>query len=675
MEPSTGREKSLRCATTLWVVLLLALGFPAAGRAVRDPGPGRTLRGVLDDHDPPYSFRAADGHLQGSLAAVTGLLGLLLWVWMLRRSVRGRTRELTQSQAALLRLNRELRAVSTCNQTLMRAEDESTLLATICTIVCNEAGYSMAWAGFAEHDPARTIRPVAWAGLADPFLKEGWLTWAETEHGLSPSGKAIQSGETVCIQDLATIPQGPLWLAAARQCNFRSILCLPLKDTSQAPFGSLCICSSETQVFAPNEIRLLEELAEDLAFGITVLRARREQRRAEAALRESEQQHRALLSAIPDLIFTFSRGGEYLSVHAADPGMLYGATETVLHRTTAEILPEAVSDRFLAVVASVLDTHSVQGLAYALTIGGEARHFEARLAPYAQDQIIAVVREVTEQKQAAEQQRRLQEQFQQAQKMESLGSLAGGIAHDMNNVLGAILGLASAHIETQPPASPTHKAFAVIIRAAERGGKMVQSLLNFARQTPAEARGLDANELLRDAARLLERTTLASVQLELDLAPDLALLTGDPGALTHAFMNLCVNAVDAMQGKGRLIFRTRNLGPGWIEIQVEDSGIGMTREVLARAMDPFYTTKPPGKGTGLGLSMVYSTVTAHKGQLELQSTPGRGTLVQMRFPVGDPASGQARPEAEARPVAAQGGAGRGGGGSPGDPAGQTLQHD
>jgi CheY-like chemotaxis protein len=206
----------------------------------------------------------------------------------------------------------------------------------------------------------------------------------------------------------------------------------------------------------------------------------------------------------------------------------------------------------------------------------------------------------------------------------------------MNNVLAAILGLATASVESQPPGSSARRAFDTIAQAAQRGGKLVQGLLNFARRTPAEERQLDLNALLREEAGLLEHTTLSKIRLVLDLAEDLHPVQGDGAALSHAFMNLCVNAVDAMPENGTLTLRSRNLEDGWVEVRVEDTGTGMPAETLAKAMDPFFTTKMPGKGTGLGLSMVYSTVKAHRGRMELQSRIGRGTQVQLLFPPAGP---------------------------------------
>jgi len=241
--------------------------------------------------------------------------------------------------------------------------------------------------------------------------------------------------------------------------------------------------------------------------------------------------------------------------------------------------------------------------------------------------------DITEQKLAQEEQQRLQARLQQAQKMENLGRLAGGVAHDMNNVLAAILTLASAKMLRLPVDDPLRPAFETISTAAERGGKLVKSLLEFARQSPIEEKLLDFNTLIREEVSLLEGSAISQVTLELELEADLPLIQGDPSALAHAVMNLCVNAVDAMSAHGTLTLRTLHREAGWVDVEIQDTGTGMTKDVLEKALDPFFTTKPVGKGTGLGLSLAFSTIQAHRGQLEIESQPGLGTLIRLRFPV------------------------------------------
>ncbi|HEX9081032.1 MAG TPA: ATP-binding protein, partial [Holophagaceae bacterium] len=243
---------------------------------------------------------------------------------------------------------------------------------------------------------------------------------------------------------------------------------------------------------------------------------------------------------------------------------------------------------------------------------------------------VAIKEDITERKRAEQERRELEAQIQQAQKLESLGSLAGGLAHDMNNVLGAILGLAS--MLREKSGETEGKALDTIVQACMRGRGVVKSLLYFARKDLQEERAIDLNALAEEMAQLLSHTTLKRVDLTLELQPSLPQIRGDGGALSHVLMNLCVNALDAMPAGGSLRIQTASLEKGGVELRVRDTGEGMTPEVLARCLEPFYTTKPRGKGTGLGLPMVHSTMVAHEGEFLLRSTPGEGTEAILRFP-------------------------------------------
>ena len=179
------------------------------------------------------------------------------------------------------KLYRKLRAISNCNQVLLRAEDEQTLLDEICHIICDQAGYRMAWVGYTKNDADKTIRPAAWAGVENGYLAQAQITWADTEYGRGPSGTAIRNGETVCIQDFSTDPKAIPWRDAASQHHYGSSTAIPLKDENANSFGILNIYSTETNTFTPDEIELLEEMAGDMAFGITTLRTRLENSRRE----------------------------------------------------------------------------------------------------------------------------------------------------------------------------------------------------------------------------------------------------------------------------------------------------------------------------------------------------------------------------------------------------------
>jgi CheY-like chemotaxis protein len=214
-----------------------------------------------------------------------------------------------------------------------------------------------------------------------------------------------------------------------------------------------------------------------------------------------------------------------------------------------------------------------------------------------------------------------------ARRMECLGNLAGTAAHDLNNALGAILGLASASVETQPAGSPARQAFATIVKAAERGGSLVKGLLDFSRRSQPEPRELDLNAILR--AQAGQSQLPAQVRLELDLAQDLRPVRGDAAALAGAIAELCANALEAMPERGLLTLRSRNLEGGQVELWVEDTGAGMDPDLLAKAPDPLFSTKG---AAGLGLPLAFAVVKAHGGQWELLGEPGRGARVRLRFP-------------------------------------------
>lgn len=256
------------------------------------------------------------------------------------------------------------------------------------------------------------------------------------------------------------------------------------------------------------------------------------------------------------------------------------------------------------------------------------RDAEARIVAY-----VAIKEDITERKKAEAERRELSAQLHQAQKLESLGSLAGGVAHDLNNVLAAILSSASMHRETLGDAGGgLAKSLDTIARACLRGRDVVKGLLYFAHKDLETVGEVDLNALAEDIVQLLDSAILKQVRIFTDLQEPLGEIEGDAGALSHALMNLCVNSMDAMPAGGVITIRTRRNPGGTIELRVQDSGQGMSPEVAKKAVEPFFTTKPRGKGTGLGLSMVHGTMKAHKGSLEIRSVPGQGTEMILTFP-------------------------------------------
>ena len=258
--------------------------------------------------------------------------------------------------------------------------------------------------------------------------------------------------------------------------------------------------------------------------------------------------------------------------------------------------------------------------------------------------------DLTAHKVAESERHQLERELNHLRRLESLGRLAGGVAHDMNNVLSAIMMVASL-MESKYADNPSiRKDTETLLEAAIRGRDLVKGLRDFSRKELDSATDLDLNDLARREADLLERTTLKKVAIELELADLLPPVFGEASAISNALMNLCVNACDAMPNGGRLKFTTRSLGEGFVELAVQDTGEGMAPDVLARAMEPFFTTKPAGKGTGLGLAQVYGTMKAHNGTLDIQSQPGWGTRVSLTFPPAAGFASAAIPDPPAAPA-------------------------
>ncbi len=377
---------------------------------------------------------------------------------------------------------------------------------------------------------------------------------------------------------------------------------------------------------------------DDDLYTVVILRDITALKISERALRHSEEQYRGLFDSMGEgfalhEILTDEAGQpidyRFLDVNPAFVAMTGIPRERWIGHTVLEVLP-GTEARWIREYGQVaLTGGSVTFEEESKELGRWYRVTAYRPAPL---QFAVLVTDITEQKLRDAERRQLEQQMARSQKMESLGSLAGGVAHDMNNVLGAIMGLASLHQEQAPEESRLRKSMDTILKACTRGRTLVKGLLGFARQGLEEVRVLDVNEIIQEEITLLERTIPANVTINLDLAPQRLPILGDAASLSHLLMNLCVNALDAMPEGGTLSLRSVLVGSDAVAIEIGDTGYGMTEEVLDKALDPFFTTKPQGKGTGLGLSIAYGVVKAHRGRLELSSTPGAGTRILMTFP-------------------------------------------
>ncbi|WP_145137085.1 response regulator [Roseomonas gilardii] len=340
--------------------------------------------------------------------------------------------------------------------------------------------------------------------------------------------------------------------------------------------------------------------------------------------------------------------GRFVRLNAAKAESMGRSVAESLGRREQEFLPSEAAEALTRIEAEALRGRGSADAVEEERQEGETRWFAVSRVPVIRQDapafLVTMEHEITER-------RNLEARLRQADKMQALGTMAGGVAHDFNNLLTAILGNLQLALRTAPEGSRQQRQLRNAIAAAERGSGLTQRLLSFSRQRDLDLRPVDANGLVQGMEDLFSRTLGGLIRIEHDLAPDLAPVLVDPGQLELALLNLCINARDAMPEGGVLTLGTDRarveagdvpeLKPGdYAVLSVRDTGSGMAPEVLSHAFEPFFTTKEVGKGTGLGLSMVYGLMRQSGGGIRLQSELGRGTLVELFLPL----SGQPGPK-------------------------------
>jgi PAS domain S-box-containing protein len=555
-----------------------------------------------------------------------------------------------RAEEALRRSNRELRAISNCNQTLLRATDEQSLLEEICRIVCEEAGYRVAWVAYAEHDEAKSVRPAAWTGTEEGYLANLGITWADTERGWGPTGTAIRSGKTCCIQDFKMDPRMAPWRESALQHDFRSAIALPLKDEYANAFGSLTIYSAQPNAFASEEIRLLEELAADLAFGIVTLRSQAARKRAEEALRESETRFRTFVDHAADALFIYDfEQGTIVDVSRQaceslgyTPQELIGTTALVFHLDSDRAQMKSVAER-AAAGETVIDTH------WHRRKDGTLFPVEVHTSQYwhgGRRFLLKVARDISDRLRAEEERERLRQleaELAHLSRVSMLGELAASIAHEVNQPLSGVVVNGNACLRWLAGDSPNleeaRETVRRIVRDGKRAGEVIARIRALATKTAIAKERLDMNEAIREVMVLAgDELRKNRVAVRTEIAPDLLPVLGDRVQLQQVVLNLVMNGIEAMsrveERPRELIVRTQNDDAGQVRVTVQDTGMGLDPQSMERMFEAFYTTKEGGMGMGLSISR--SIIQNHGGKLWAVANDGPGISVQFTIPKHQP---------------------------------------
>ena len=557
------------------------------------------------------------------------------------------------------RAERALRILADINRALTHVESEKQLLDEACRIMVEVGGYGLAWVGYATSDEARSITPVAAAGSHVDYASGVHASWADNERGRGPAGTAVRSGKTVVFRDIATDPDFTLWRNFALECGYKSIISIPL-FTEGIASGVLGIYSAEIDAFDAEETRILDEAAAQISYGISALRTSTLRSQAEAA--------RQLLASAVD------QAAEVIVITDAESVIQYvnPAFEVVTGFSRAEVIgrtPRLLSSglhgiEFYTELWETITSGSTWSGQFVNRKKDGSHYYEnATISPVRNTEgtivnYVAVKHDITRE-------RELEEQLRQAQKMESVGRLAGGVAHDFNNMLQIMNGYIELSMTELEPGTSLYANLQQVRNVAHKSADLTRQLLAFARKQTVSPKLIAVNEAVSAALSMLRRLIGEDIELTWKPAKDTGRIMFDQSQFDQILTNLVANARDAISGVGNVIIEADNVEidrdycshhsgfvPGaYVMLAVSDSGSGMDSETLSHLFEPFFTTKNVGQGTGLGLATVYGIVQQNNGLINVYSEPEHGSTFRIYFQRSDltPVVAAAAPAARGRP--------------------------
>jgi two-component system cell cycle sensor histidine kinase/response regulator CckA len=463
-------------------------------------------------------------------------------------------------------------------------------------------------------------------------------------------GTAAHRREPVAVSDIEHDPLWNLHRVVALATGLRACWSTPILANDDTLLGTFAVYYREAREPSEGDLQLVE-LASQIG------RIAIERSRSEALLRASENRYRDLFHNASDMIVTVDLDWNITAANTAVAETLGYSTTELLEMNLAELLPPEMHELARNQLTRKLSSE-VEVTTYEHDFVAKDGH---RIAVEVTTKVVfqdgvplgveAVARDVSERN-------RLEDQLRQAQKMEAVGRLAGGVAHDFNNMMTAVVGFSDLVLGRLEPDHPARRQVEDIRRAGARATELTRQLLALSRKQVLQPRVLDLNAVVTETQTLLRRLIGEHIELRSALDPDLGLVRADAGQLQQVVMNLVVNARDAMPDGGTLTLETRNvaldeasaaglvdLPPGdYVLLSVADTGTGMDAQTRARVFEPFFTTKEEGKGTGLGLATVYGIIKQSDGDITVRSEPGLGTAFELYLPRATEADGSAAPQ-------------------------------
>ncbi|MDP2136548.1 MAG: PAS domain S-box protein, partial [Candidatus Didemnitutus sp.] len=549
-----------------------------------------------------------------------------------------------RAEQRIRQLNRTYAVLSEINQLIVRERAPEIILGDACRITVEQGGLMMAWIGLVDEADGQ-LRVSAHFGAGPDTLEVLRQLIGKGRPGCAFTAHALATGEHGVCNDIEGDPRAEFWREAALDCGYRAMISLPLTVFGKR-VGTFNLYADQAGFFDADELRLLDELATDIAFSIEFRRREAERHEAGQKLREEQRLYAALSGATPDYIYFKDLEHRFIRISenlARDLGL--GDSAEAIGRTIGHFLGEAHAQSVHVMERRILETGEPVVAAEEKVVWPDGRIAwisTSKVALRDDDgkiiHLVGISRDITEKKQ-------LQEQFLRAQRLEAIGALSGGIAHDLNNILSPVI-LAANMLRMQRREAREEDMLAMIENAARRGADVIRQLLTFSRGVEGERIPVHLKHLIREMASMATETFPRNLTLVENTARDLLPILADATQMHQVLMNLCVNARDAMPHGGKLTIAARNVvlskgrplpGPqarpgSFVLVTVSDTGEGIPESLLERIFEPFFTTKELGKGSGLGLSTVAGIVRSHEGFVTVESKPQLGTTFNVYLP-------------------------------------------
>jgi PAS domain S-box-containing protein len=616
------------------------------------------MRQAAEREGPHSSFKAAWRALLAVIGVVSAVL-LLDWkldlpllssdhallvalglVFLLVGATWWNVRSVERAQRRVLHRDRLCTMATHVNHAIVHAADTDLLLPEICRIASIEGRFALAWiASFRES--SNEISAVAHFGdssYLDTVGEHRSVTGAVDD----PVAECVRTGNHVVVNDLHRSKSQFGWRVEAHRRGYGSMGSFPIRFQGRT-VAALSVYSRDTDVFGKEELRLLDEVTNDVSYALDAFDREALRREAEESLQKTSSLLQTLVDSSPLAIVVLDQDSRVLLWSPAAE-RLFGWSASEAIGQVVPFVPESdvgavvsqIPSRQLAVErrrrrkdGTLLDVNVWSSPLYD-TSGGVIGS-------------LGIVADVSER-------RRFERQIRQSQKLDALGSIAGGIAHDFNNILTVLRGNLSLAQAALAPDHAIRTSLVEMDKACNRATSLVRQILTFGGRQEQLRTLMTMQPAVQEAIQLLRSTIPAGIEIHAQLPESLPTVMADNAQIHQVLLNLGINASHAMENqRGRIDLSLEAINVDeslaatcpelhvgrYVRLTVADTGTGMSREVLDRIFEPFFTTKPPGRGTGLGLAVVRGIVKNHDGAITVASEPGRGTRFSVYFPVVD----------------------------------------